>query len=295
MELRQLRYFVTVADELHFGRAADRLHIVQSAVSQQVRRLEAELGIALLDRTTRRVTLTVAGQRFLPEARAVLVTAQRARESIADLVAERAATVRLGTSTGLGERLPRVLAEFHVRSPGHAIELVSLPAHERLTRTADGGLDAALVRGITGHPGLQLQPVWEDSLFAALPALHPLAREASVALSKLAELPLRMVARETNPPLVDLLFAACRANGFEPRVVPAGNDQDMLAAIGTGPATWTVYYTAQARMLSAQGAGVAFVAIDPPLHMPTSLALPATGSSPVILALLEACRAAGGD
>jgi DNA-binding transcriptional LysR family regulator len=296
MELRQLRYFVTVADELHFGRAADRLHIVQSAVSQQVRRLEAELGVALLDRTTRRVTLTVAGQRFLPEARAVLVTAQRARESIADLVAERAATVRLGTSTGLGERLPRVLAEFHVRIPGHAIELVSLPAHERLAQTADGGLDAALVRGIASHPGLQLQPVWEDNLVAALPALHPLAREASVPLSKLAKLPLRMVARETNPPLVELLLAACRANGFEPRLVPAaGNDQDMLAAIGTGPATWTVYYTAQAKMLSAQGAGVAFVAIDPPLHLSTSLAMPAAGSSPAVQALLDACRAAGGD
>jgi DNA-binding transcriptional LysR family regulator len=296
MELRQLRYFVTVADELHFGRAADRLHIVQSAVSQQVRRLEAELGISLLDRTTRRVTLTAAGQRFLPEARAVLAAAERARESIADLVAARATMLRLGTSTGLGERLPRVLAALREGIPGQAVELVSMPARDRLTQTADGGLDAALVRGIASHPGLRLHPVWEDELVAALPASHPLAGNPSVALSQLAQLPLRMVPRDVNPPLVDLLFAACRANGLEPRLgPPAGTDQDMLAAIGTGPATWTVYYTAQARMLTAQAAGVAFVAIDPPLHMPTSLALPATGSSPVLQALLEACRAAATD
>lgn len=296
MELRQLRYFVTVADELHFGRAADRLHIVQSAVSQQIRRLEVELGIALLDRTTRRVTLTAAGQRFLPEARTVLLAAERARASIAELVAVRATTLRLGTSTGLGERLPRLLAELHARIPDQTIELRSMPAHERMAQTVDGGLDAALVRGIASHPGLQLQPVWEDELVAALPASHPLAQDdRPVALSRLAELPLRIVGRDVNPPLVDLLFAACRATGLEPRLGPAaGSDQDMLAAIGTGPATWTVYYTPQANMLSAQPAGVVFVPIDPPLRMPTSLALPATASSPALHALLEACRAAGG-
>jgi DNA-binding transcriptional LysR family regulator len=294
MELRQLRYFVAVAEELHFGRAAERLHIVQPAVSQQVRRLETELGTELLDRSTRRVTLTVAGQRFLPEARAVLAAAAHAQESIADLVAERAAVLRLGTSTGLGERLTRVLAEFRARSPHHAIELVRLPARERLAKIADGDLDAALVRGTTSHAGLRLQPVWEDLLVAVLPAAHPLAAEPLVALARLAALPLRMVAREANPPLVDLLLAACRAAGFEPRFgPPAGNDQDTLAAIGAGPPTWTVYYAAQAEMLSADGHGVAFVTLDPALRMPTSLALPAAGGSPALETLLEACRAVG--
>jgi DNA-binding transcriptional LysR family regulator len=294
MEFRQLLYFVTVAEELHFGRAADRLHIVQPAVSQQVRRLEAELGIALLDRSTRRVTLTVAGQRLLPEARAVLSAVHNAQQAVADLVAERETTLRLGTSTGLGERLPRVLTELRARVPGQVVELVSLPAHDRLTQIADGGLDAALVRGTVSHPGMRLETVWEDLLVAALPAAHPLARHSQVALSDLAALALRIVAREVNPPLVDLLLSACRADGFEPLLRPAaGNDQDMLAAIGTGPATWTVYYRAQAKMLSVRAAGVAFVTIDPPLRMPTSLALPATGGSPALEALLEACHAAG--
>lgn len=205
-------------------------------------------------------------------------------------------TLRLGTSTGLGARLPRVLAELRARVPDHAVELVSLPAHERLTQTADGRLDAALVRGFASQPGLRLHPVWEDLVVAAVPAAHPLATHPRVALSQLATLPLRIVAREVNPPLVDLLLAACRAHGFEPRRGPAaGNDQDMLAAIGANPATWTVYYAAQAEMLSAQAARVAFVTIDPPLRMPTFLALSAAGSSPALQALLEACRAASGD
>lgn len=296
MEFRQLLYFVTVAEELHFGRAADRLHIVQPAVSQQILRLEAELGIALFDRSTRRVTLTIAGQRLLPEARAVLSAVQNARQSVADVAAERAMTLRLGTSTGLGERLPRVLAELRARIPDQAVELVGLPVQERLTQTACGGLDAALVRGPASHPGLRLQPVWEDLLVAVLPATHPLARQPLIGLSQLAALPLRMVAREINPPLVDLLLAACRCAGFEPRHEPAAaSDQDLLAAIGASPASWTVYYDAQAEMLSARPAGVAFVTIDPPLRMPTSLALPVTGESAALQALLDACRAAGRD
>ncbi|MDX6707314.1 MAG: hypothetical protein QOI48_3160 [Solirubrobacteraceae bacterium] len=225
MEFRQLLYFVAVAEELHFGRAADRLHIVQPAVSQQIRRLEAELGIALLDRSTRRVTLTIAGQRLLPEARAVLKAVENARQSVADVVAERAMTLRLGTSTGLGERLPRVLAEFRARVPDQAVELVGLPVQERLAQTAGGGLDAALVRGVASHPGLCLQPVWEDLLVVVLPATHPLAKHPRVTLSQLAELPLRIVAREVNPPLVDLLLAACRSAGFEPRQRPAARQR----------------------------------------------------------------------
>jgi DNA-binding transcriptional LysR family regulator len=291
VELRQLHYFVTLAEELHFGRAAERLHIVQPAVSQQLRRLEAELGVTLVDRSTRRVALTPAGQAFLPEARAVLAAARRARDAVARPAAG-LSTVRLGTSTGLGERLPRLLAAFQERAPGRAVEMVRVPSSARLSEVADGSLDAALVRGVTSHPGLRVEPVWTDMLAVALPAGHSLVGVRRLALAQLRDLPVRLPDREANTPLVDLVTEACRATGFEPRLAPAMNDQDMLAAIAAGPPTWTVYYAAQAELLAPTAAGVAFRTLtDPPLQMSTVLAVHAGPRRPELDALLAACRA----
>jgi DNA-binding transcriptional LysR family regulator len=290
MELRQLDYFVAVAEELHFGRAAERLHIVQPAVSQQLRRLEAELGTKLVDRSTRRVALTPAGERFLPEARAVLAAAKQAREAMADFVAERSATLRIGTSSGLGDRLSRLLGALAQSAPGTAVELVRLPVAGRLAQVAGGDLDAAFVRGAAAHPGLRLEPVWDDALLAALPAAHPLARADAIALGDLAPLPLRLPAREANPALVDLVVGACRNAGFAPLPAPAMNDQDMLAAIGAGPPTWSVYYAPQTELLAAAPTAVAFRPLAPPLRMPTLLALPAASDEHHAV-LLAACRA----
>src|SRR5438034_4146258 len=151
MELRQLAYFAAVADELSFRRAAERLHIVQPAVSQQVRRLERELGVPLFDRSSRRVRLTAAGERLLPEARAVLAVAGRVREVAADVAAGADGILRVGTSQGLGERLDRTLEELRKTAPGIRVRLVSAPAAERVARVARvraGDLDAAFVRAV---------------------------------------------------------------------------------------------------------------------------------------------------
>jgi DNA-binding transcriptional LysR family regulator len=289
VELRQLHYFVTLAEELHFGRAAERLHIVQPAVSQQLRRLEAELGVTLVERSTHHVALTADGQRFLPEARAVLAAARRARDSVGG---SGASVLRLGTSTGLGDRLPRLLADLEERAPGMTVELVRVPAADRLRQVADGTLDAALLRGVTSHPGLRLEPVWAEAIAVAVPASHPLAAADPLALVQLRELPLRLPAREANPPLFDLVVGACRAAGFEPRLAPAMNDQDMLAAIAAGPPTWTAYYAGQAALLADAAGGVAFRTLtEPPLEMPTLLAMPGAGGAPALDALLAACCA----
>ncbi|MFI6492028.1 LysR substrate-binding domain-containing protein [Streptomyces sp. NPDC050564] len=286
MELRQLSYFVTVAEELHFGRAAARLHIVQSAVSQQIRRLERELGAELFDRSPRHVRLTGAGERLLPEARAVLVAADRARAAVAPVAA-----LRLGTSTGLGEHLDRVLAAFAEREPGVQVELVALPAEERLARVADGRLDAAFVRGAAPRehpPGVRVLPLWPDPLVAALPAGHPLAARDEVALDELAGLPLSITARRINPALVDLVVGACHDAGFEPLPGPtSGSLQDTLATIGARP-LWTVVYASHARVLHTPR--VAYVPFRAPgLALGTGLAVHGSEPTPYLDGLLAAC------
>jgi DNA-binding transcriptional LysR family regulator len=283
MELRQLSYFVAVAEELHFGRAAERLHIVQSAVSQQIQRLERELGAELFDRSPRRVRLTGAGERLLPEARAVLVAAEKARTVVAAPTA-----LRLGTSTGLGAHLDRVLAAFAERAPQVPVELSSLPAGERFVRVATGRLDAAFVRSAEPPPGVRVVPLWSDPLVAALPGTHPLARRDEIDLADLAGLPLALTSRRNNPALVDLVVRACHAAGFEPLPGPVGGTlHDTLATIGARP-LWTVVYASHARVLATPR--VAYVPFRAPgLALATGLAVPAADTSPHLEKLLLAC------
>ncbi|WP_439679234.1 LysR substrate-binding domain-containing protein [Embleya sp. MST-111070] len=295
MELRQIRYFVAVAEELHFGRAAERLHIVQPTVSQQIRRLERELAVTLFDRSTRSVTLTAAGDAFLPHARALLAAERAGLAAMAALRAEEAAVLRLGTNVGLGTRLDRLLAALAEGAPQTGVELVSLPPADRLRRVREGTLDAALVRGVDRAPDLDLVPVWRDPLVVALPAAHPLADRAEVALADLAALPLRIVPREHNPHLVDLLVGACRAAGFEPVVGRTfTTDQDTLAAIGAGPPTWTVFYASKAAILSTTRTVFRPFAAPVPT-MQTYLAIRPDAPARRLAALLDACRAQDED
>lgn len=297
-----MRYFVRVAEELHFGRAAERLHIVQSAVSQQVRRLERELTVELFDRSARQVRLTAAGERFLPEARALLAAEERARASVTELTAGRTATLRLGTSTGLGAHLDRVLDALAGLAPGTGVELVSARARERLDRVASGELDAAFVRGEPdggGRADLRFVPLWQDPLVAVVPARHPLAAApGAVGLAQLAPVPLVLTARRKNRALVDLVVHACRDAGFTPVPGPVfGSLDDTLTAIGAGgPADdglWTVVYAAHARRLSVPRA--AFLPFhDPGMELTTFLAVRRTDPPAGLDLLLRACAAGDG-
>ncbi|MEC3955177.1 LysR substrate-binding domain-containing protein [Nocardia sp. CDC153] len=282
MELRQLRYFVTVAEELHFGRAAERLHIAQPAVSQQVQRLERDLGVQLLDRSPRRVRLTEAGLRFLPAARGVLAAADQARATVAELAGGRAEVFRLGTVTGLGERLDAVLDAFADKAPQVQVELVALPVRERLTQVADGRLDAAFVRSPEpeASPELDFLPAWDDPLVVALPAKHALAKQDSVRLTDLATVPLRLTERRNHPALVDLVLNACARAGFEPVPAPTSTTlQDTLAAIGAGSPMWTVVYESNARQV--HNPRVAFRPFaDAGMSLPIALAVRADAASP---------------
>ncbi|MFE3883077.1 LysR substrate-binding domain-containing protein [Streptomyces lydicus] len=289
MELRQLRYFLAVAEELHFGRAADRLHIVQSAVSQQLRRLERELGTELFARSTRAVRITEAGNRLLPYAREMLALQKHAREAIEELSAEHAATVRLGTSSGLGARLDAVLTAFAQHAGHPQLELVTGSTEQRLAQVQAGDLDAALLRGERSEPGLEFLPLWQDALVAALPAGHELTSRETVALVQLAELPLRLSPRSRNPALHDLVMRSCRAAGYAPVLGPEfTNDQDTLAAIGHGKPSWTVFYAPHTDQLSVPG--VAFRPLSGPAPViRTYLAVQNGPPRAALRTLIEAC------
>lgn len=285
-----MQYFLAVAEELHFGRAAGRLRVVQPTVSQQVRRLERELGLELFDRTTRNVTLTAAGHAFLLHARAIAAAEEAALETMSAFRTDQLATLRVGTNTGLGTRLERLLADMAQYAPEITVELHSDPPAPRLQRVRDGELDAAFVRGVGQSPGLDLIPVWRDELVAALPASHPLAARERLEIADLAAMPLRIAPRHANPHLVDLITSACRDAGFEPVMGHAfTTDQDTLAAIGSGKPTWTVFYSSKAAILTT--ARIAFRPFAPPAPaMQTYLAVRPTTSARRLAPLLDACH-----
>ncbi|MDF9816418.1 LysR family transcriptional regulator [Streptomyces sp. SPB162] len=253
MELRQIQYFIAVAEELHFGRAAERLHIGQPAVSQQVRRLERELRTQLFDRTGRTVTLTPAGEALLPEGRDLLKALDRFAAKAERLAARNEATLRVGISSALGRRLDYFLDALPDSGSGIRFEFQTLDAHTRLAEVRAGRLDAAFIRGIESAAGLRLLTLWYEPLVVALPAAHPLAERGRLELADLAELPLRLASRAENPVLFDAVVAACGKAGFEPTVGPPSTElQDTLADIGAGAAGWTLMYPTAAETVSSR-------------------------------------------
>ena len=219
-ELRHLRYFVAVAEELHFGRAAARMHISQPPLSMQIRALERAVGAQLLERTQRHVALTRAGEVFLPEARAIL-----ARVRSAALLAGRAGRGEVGElmvgfiSHANFNVLPPLLREFRTRAPEVRLALRESTTDRQLEELVDGRLDVGLVLPPVEDPRLRYRATFRESLVVALPARHPLAsRKGRVRLASLAETPFILFPRPLAPGLFDDIVSYCRRCGFSPRV-----------------------------------------------------------------------------
>jgi len=194
MELRHLTVFVAVAEEASFTRAADRLHLVQSAVSASVRGLERELGAALFHRTTRRVELTDAGDALLPEARQVLAAVNAAREAVDQVSGGLRGTLRLGTMQGQAMRavsVPRLLARFRAEHPGVEVHVSHVGGSVLMAdQVRAGRLDLAFVSLPERRPsGLTLTRISREQMQIACPKGHPLATRADVDLEALADEP----------------------------------------------------------------------------------------------------------
>ena len=232
MELRQLRYFVAVAEELHFRRAAERLHISQPPLSQQIRGLEDELGFALLVRTRRRVSLTPAGEAFLRDARALLGELDGAVATARRIDAGQTGRLRINfVGSALFSIIPPTVERFRAARPGVEIELHERPTVDQLRAVRAGTSDVGLVRPPIENDGeLTVRTVLRERTVAALPAGHPLARLSRVPLRRLAAEPLVLFPRDQAPGFHDLVIDSLAGAGAVPRVIQYA--PEMLTIIG---------------------------------------------------------------
>ncbi len=241
MELRQLRYFVAVAEDLHFRRAAERLHVAQPAVSEQVRKLELDLGVRLFERTHRSVSLTDAGVALLDEARRVLRQTEVARQAARGATERAAVRLRVGyLPDALPPAVPRALRELTAALPAVQVDLESAPAWRLVDDVRRGRLDAAITSLPAPTNGLRLLPLGEQGAVVALPAMHRHAVEPEIALARLAPERIVLLPYEANPAFRNAVVATCHAEGLAPTFIEVAEprvDHALLAVLaGGGPA-----------------------------------------------------------
>ncbi|TMW74939.1 LysR family transcriptional regulator [Thauera sp. UPWRP] len=243
MELRHLRYFIAVAEELNFTRAATRLHIGQPPLSMQIRDLEEEIGVRLFERGPRRVALSTAGERFLLHARRIL---DGVEEAVAE--ARRAARGELGelrvgftSSLPFTDLLPDALNAYRRRFPQVRLQLREMFTPEQFQSLVRGELDVGFVRLQAGTPpaGIVLREVARNPLRLVVNAAHRLAGAAQVRLAELAGEDFISFPADVGTDLPGVLRALCRQAGFEPRIVQTAREattQIGLVAAGLGVA-----------------------------------------------------------
>lgn len=236
--LRQLRYFVAVARELHFGRAARRLHMTQPPLSAQIRRLEEELGVVLLERDRRSVTLTDDGRFFLEEAERILEGVDQAIRRMDEVKEGVRGTLRIAFVGSSGfVILPTILKHFRREYPAVKLVLVEMTSAEQQLALPEGRVDVGIAREPSGSAELLEVPIGSESMVVALPAGHPLASRRRVRLADLRDEDFIFQPRSTGLRYHDLLLSACRDSGFAPRIVQEANQLQThvnLVASGMG-------------------------------------------------------------
>jgi DNA-binding transcriptional LysR family regulator len=236
MDLRQLRYFVAVAEKLHFGHAAESVNVVQSAISQQIKLLEEELRVVLLERSRPNVKLTEAGRRFLPECKRVLLQAEEAMRVAKQASAGYVGRIRVGfVDNALWSLLPPLIREFRDRFAEVDLELLPLDRGAQIRALEDHAIDI----GITPTP--RANGAFQGELFADGPLMiavgndHPLLRSQDLTMERLAEYPFVMFPMEFNYRVNEIVLAACSEAGFTPNIAQvAAQMHTQLALVGAG-------------------------------------------------------------
>ena len=232
MELRQLRYFIAVAEELHFTRAAARLHIAQPPLSQQIRQLEVELRTPLLRRTSRRVELTPAGQAFLHEARRVVAQAERAAQVAREAAGGPSARLDLGfVDSSLHGYLPQLLRQFRAERPDVHVSLREMSSGQQVDALQRGALQVGLLRPARAGPQLAMEEIGRERLVVALPIDHPLGGRDELAADDLRGQPFVFFPRAVAPGLHDQLMGLFRRAGFAPLIVEEASEGHTLIGL----------------------------------------------------------------
>lgn len=237
MELRHLRYFVAVAEECHFGRAAERLHMAQPPLSQQIRQLEKELGVELLRRTTRKVSLTLAGERYLERARSVLAAVERAGVEAVRVEAGEVGRVSIGfIGSATYALLPSLARRLREDFPEIEFEFTGeMLTPRQVAALLDGSIDVALMRTPVQDEDIEVQVVRQEPLIVALPEQHPLAAKESVRVRDLWDEPFITYPSEHRSVLHDAVLAAAQRAGFQPRrAAQVGETSTMVVFVAAG-------------------------------------------------------------
>ncbi|WP_194723699.1 LysR family transcriptional regulator [Noviherbaspirillum malthae] len=218
MELRHLRYFVALAEELHFGRAALRLAITQPPLSFAIQSLEKELGIRLFERDNKRVELTPAGAAYYVEAQAILERIKLANDTARSVASGNLGRLDIGfTGSMVYRHVPGIVSDFIERHPGIEVTLREQSSMEQIEGLLHGRLHAGFINTPHVPEGLAGQPLPDDPFVCCLPDSHALAGRQKIALKELADCPFIMFAREVSPANYDNVIAICRQAGFEPQ------------------------------------------------------------------------------
>jgi DNA-binding transcriptional LysR family regulator len=292
VELRQLRYFVAVAEELHFGRAAERVGIAQPPLSQQIQGLERELGVQLFERTKRRVQLTPAGAVMLEEARHTLQQAARTVE-----LAQRAGRGEAG-HLGIGfvgsatyRVLPDVLRAFRERYPGVRLTLLELSSARQVVALHERGIDVGFVRPPLPDRDLIIETVERDPLMAVLPVTHVLAARPALPLAALADESFVLFPPALGPGLHAHILGACERAGFTPRVTQEAIEQPTIVSL-VSAGIGVSLLPASIERIPWPGVACRPLTDDlPPVEL--ALARRHDDQAPVLAAFLAVARAAG--
>jgi len=291
MELRHLRYFVAVAEELHFRRAAERLHMSQPPLSQQIRALEEEVGATLLLRNQRRVELTAAGVAFLERAREILDAVEDAARQARRVQRGEVGRLAVGfVGSAMYSFVPELLRAFRDHAPDITLRLHELGTSEQLRQLEDGRLDVGFVRVPRARPELTFETVLEEPVVAALPDTHRLAQRSLLALGDLEGEPLVLLTRAGAPGLREALADAIVRLGGEERITQeAAEMQTVVGLVAAGVGISLVPESVRALVRH----GVTYRPLDgeaPTVRL--AMAWRAADDSPVVASFLEQARAA---